>query len=515
MSTLRHARLHAEALAAAATHGTPDAWAAQAQQLSGLDGRDWLLLDQAARVWRAERGPAVSGTVGWLGASAAEPTGLVAAVTSLHADGRIRQRATRILAGTPGPLAAAALAVRLLDRAPQVRGEAEQGVLRRQDPLEVAAMLDVLLAGRARRRAPEALRLVRSVVLDVDAATGLAAALQHAERPRARRWALALAQERGRLTADRLLAEIPSERDQWVRRAFAEWLVELADPVGLRPLLAVPAVDARLVALTHLPDDALPDDELLELLMDPAPRVRDLARRRATTRGIELAGRYRAGLAAPGSPPRHVAACVEGLTAVGDARDLELFVTGLRHDSARVRVAAVAGVVGRAPWAEAVQSLAPLLLDPSPQVAVAAARGLVRVGAPREVTDAAWASAQPWSRRAAWRLGRERGSWGRVEADLRAATDTDPVLADAGVAGIRTWLRHGAATTWAVLPDEQRERIADLLEHAPLAPAVRREVAFHAGVGTADENRSAVRTDAPNAGRARRWLRAVRGGRSS
>lgn len=505
MKDFPHARARAVRLAAAATHEDPDVWAAEAPGLAVLDGRAWLLLDQAARAWQPEQGAAVSGAAGWLGPSLREPSGFVAAVTSMHADGRVRQRATRVLADVEGPLASLALAARLLDHAPQVRQEAERGVLRRRAPADVAAVLDVVLAARRRWRAPETLVLVRSLV-DGGASTGLASALEQADRPRARRWALTLAHERGHLSVDRLLADVAVERDQWVRPAFARWLAELADPARLRPLLTSRAADVRLVALTHVPDDVLTDRDLLALLTDAAPRVRDLARRRATTRGIDVAGCYRAIVAGPDVPARSVVACVDGLTAVGDARDLDLLVAALRHHSARVRSAAVDGVARRAGRAEAVTTLGPLLLDTSARVALTAARALGRLGVPAAVGEDAWASPQPWSRRAAWRLSRGRGSWNRVEADLRAATDADPALAGAGLRGIRAWLEHGAATTWAVLPEEQRSRIADLLERAPVGEAQRRALLFHAGLRRSEDPGPVAAVSGGPRAAAGRWL---------
>ena len=92
-----------------------------------------------------------------------------------------------------------------------------------------------------------------------------------------------------------------------------------------------------------------------------------------------------------------------------------------------------------------------------------------------------------WSRRAAWHLSRTGGSWDRVEADLRAACDVDPGLSGLGRAGVRNWLLGQAATTWAPLGDQQRQRLEGLLSQAGLAVDERRTVAFHAGIGHSAE----------------------------
>ena len=51
-----------------------------------------------------------------------EPTGLVAAVTSMHVGGRIRERAASALGDRSASFVAPALAVRLLDHAAEVPG---------------------------------------------------------------------------------------------------------------------------------------------------------------------------------------------------------------------------------------------------------------------------------------------------------------------------------------------------------------------------------------------------------
>lgn len=59
-----------------------------------------------------------------------EPAGVVATVTSWHVNGRVRERATRILGESRGSLRGAALSVRLLDHVPQVRAAAFAGLAR-------------------------------------------------------------------------------------------------------------------------------------------------------------------------------------------------------------------------------------------------------------------------------------------------------------------------------------------------------------------------------------------------
>jgi hypothetical protein len=103
-----------------------------------------------------------------------------------------------------------------------------------------------------------------------------------------------------------------------------------------------------------------------------------------------------------------------------------------------------------------------------------------------------------------------------VEADLRAAGDSDPQLASLGFSGIVSWLHMGAATTWDRLPQEQRARIELLLPASGLDEHRKRIVAFHAGIKLPsspepDLDDGAEDGAEPSALRKRRpWLRIVR-----
>jgi hypothetical protein len=453
----------------------------------------------------------VSGTQGWLSPSAAETTGFVAAVTSLHVDGRIRQRATRVLARLDGRVATTALAIRLLDHVPEVRNEARQALLPRLDARNAEAVLDVLLAGRGRQHARAALETVRDTLLESQPAADLVSTLVASDVRDVRRWAYSLGHERQLLSAEQLHDAVQSDPDQWLRATCARWLLEAAMPEHLSRLLTAKSVEARLVALARVTDEALSDEDVARLLVDRAPRVREQARWRARRRGIDVADWCRRQLMAANAPPGTVAACLDGLAVCGDATDLPDIRARLRHPSARVRAAAVYAVVGRAAREEAIGILGLGLLDPSPRVVCTVAGALVRLQAPQRTAEAAWASAQPWSRRAAWRLSRGAGSWDRVEADLRAAMDEDPQLASLGLTGIGNWLQTSAATTWAVLSEPQRDRIRDLLATGPFDDTVRRLVTFHAGIQLPASPAPVPETDAAAVANGQsltwRWLR--------
>jgi hypothetical protein len=471
-------------LAREAREGSPASWRAGAARLSACDGRSWLALDDAARSWNYMGGPPVGGTAGWLGESLGEPSGFVAAVTSLHADGRIRQRATKVLSQGGDQLHAAALAVRTLDHVPQVRHDALRGLIPRLDLGTAEPVLDVILAGARRQHAEAALGAVRRALDTSFPLADLLNALMAGDRRHVRRWAFEIAHDRGLLTVGRLIGAVNFDPDQLIRAKSAQWLPNLATPEELQSLLSARSVEARLVALTHLPDDQLPTESLLPMLAAQAPRLREAARWRSRRREVDLPHWYREqlGQMTVDARPGYLAACLDGLAAVGGPNDVGWFSRDLNHDSPKVRRAAVDGVGRFAESRERVSLLVPLLLDASPRVCAVAARVLVRNGAGPAEAAVAWESSQPWSRRAAWWLSRESGSWNRVEADLRLLGDTDPELAAMGQTGIRNWLDTAAARTWARLDDAQRGRIAALLSDGPLDEWRRRNVAFHAGI---------------------------------
>lgn len=178
----------------------------------------------------------------------------------------------------------------------------------------------------------------------------------------------------------------------------------------------------------------------------------------------------------------------------------------LVHAAPSVRAAAVTAFASLSEAVDVRRDLGSLLADVSPRVAITAARALGRAGATATDADAAWSSEQVWSRRAAWHLSRTGGSWDRVEADLRAACDVDAALSGLGRAGVRNWLLGQAATTWAPLGDQQRQRLEGLLPQAGLAVDERRAVAFHARIEYSPELPvDALPGGSPSALRLNRW----------
>lgn len=456
-------------------------WGDWARRLSALDGRDWLLLDKLARRSTWAQPALLHGTRGWDSLALMTAPAAMVAAAAMHVDGRLRQRATLALRRHEGPVASAVVALRILDHVPQISLVAQEVVADHPLGLEVDLIADVLLHGADRSTADGSWsRLVDALSLDSPPSLRQ---MRDSRHRMARRWAVEQSLTRGLLDDDTALRIASQDPDQWVRGAAADHLARTPTPERLGPLLKAGSVEARLTALTRLPDDLLDDADLELLLMDRAPRVREQARWRARGRGVDVADVCRRHLGAPA--PRVVAAALDGLAWTGNETDVPAVVELLQHPSPTVRAAAVRTFAARVPGTRATETLAPHLTDTSGRVAGAVATVLVRAGAPASVATPAWRSPRLTARRAAWRVARAAGGWTRVAADLRAATDPDPTLSELGRDGVRGWLRDGAATTWG-RPDPQDARtMTAQLPAAGLSDAEAERVAFHAGISGA------------------------------
>ena len=469
------------ALADAVTDPGPGRAAPVMARLADLSGPGWLRLDESARRPYAGESP-LDKVADWRPVLALgnAPAGVVAA--SMCRDGRVREAAVAVLARTPGPVAAAALAVRAADWVPKVSSAASAALAGRTGPGDPAAIIPVLQALRGRQRGQQAAtRYLAS------AAAGPAGMLEALAAPgdRARRlWALEVLASRSLLATDVLAARAMRDPDPvvalWYARCLADADGGLPPETG-RQLLGSARAGVRAFAAGHLGDDQLTIQALRGLLLDRSGAVRSVARWRWRRQYGDPGQVYRAALR-DATRPSQIAAALQGLDDDHDDSLPAAAVPFLSHPSPSVRRAA-AQAIGRCAEADDIRHhLVPLLLDSSGKVAATALRHVRGHELPASVLAALDAEGTARSRRTALSIRQYSGTWNRVHADLGAINGNDAGLAEAARTDLLAWLQHEAATSYGKPSPAQATQIADLLAAGKLSQRQRREVAFAAGI---------------------------------
>lgn len=450
-------------------------------QLARLSGPGWLRLDESAR--RPYLSPwSLYEVADWQPLLSPDGTvpGMVAA--SMCRDGRVRETAVAVLARTPGPVAAAALATRVADWVPQVSSAASAALVLRTEPEDAWAIIPVLLALRQRRRGSQAAAGYLASITAGPVAT-LHALTAPGDRER-RLWALEALASRSLLSADALTVRALRDPDPvvalWCAQSLATPNGDLPSAAGLR-LLGSARAGVRAFAAGHVSDDQLSIDALRALLLDRSGAVRSVARWRWRRQCGDPAPVYRAALDAA-SQAGQIAAALQGLDEDRDASLPAAAVPFLAHRSPAVRRAAVQAIGHRAAASDMLNLLAPLLLDSSGKVAATALRHVRSQAVPASVLAGLDAAGTTRSRRFALTIRQYSGTWNRVHADLAALNDPDRVLAEAARDDLLNWLQHGAATSYSKPSPAQAGQIAGLLAASTLSERQRREIAFVAGL---------------------------------
>jgi hypothetical protein len=470
----------ASALASAVTGAGAEETVLVLARLAGLSGPGWLRLDESARRPYAGWSP-LDNLADWrpvlAGGAAA---GAVAA--SMDRNGRVREAAVTVLARTPGPAAAAALAVRVADWVPEVSSAASAALAGRTGPGDAAAAMPVLLAVQHRQRGRQAAAGYLASI-----AEGPAAVLEALAAPgdRARRlWALEALAARNLLAVGVLAARAVRDPDPavalWCARRLASADGGLPPETG-QQMLGSHRAGARAFAAGHLGDDQLTVQALRRLLLDPSGAVRSVARWRWRRQHGDPGPIYRAALGRAASP-REIAAALQGLD---DGHDTSLPAAALpflTHPSPAVRRAAVQAAAHHADADGIIRYLVPLLLDSSGKVTATALRHLRGQALPASVPADLDAAGTERSRRTALSIRQHSGTWNRVHADLTAINGHDPGLAEAGRTDLLAWLQHGAATSYDKPSPAQAAQIAALLTTGNLSRRQQREIAFVAGI---------------------------------
>lgn len=305
-------------------------------------------------------------------------------VKALMADGRVRERAVRLLVGSASPAAMPVLGLRAADWVPQVRDVARQAIGQwLEDDADGAALAAVAPMAFLLGRRHEGRWLIDEVSRRLAAAAGgpvVAQMLTSSDRP-LRRAAYELLIANGELGLERAVSAALKDRDIVIRSRCAARASRLAVESGslssARRLLAsrTPLVRAEaLQALNRLGDLAA----IESMLTDRSSLVRGTARFYLRPHGVDFAAGYRLRLAegedvTPGA--------VAGLAEVGTADDAERLQGLLRHPRAKVRLEALRGLAVLAPAIDGDAILAVVEGDPSAAVVQQAAALIAERGA--------------------------------------------------------------------------------------------------------------------------------------
>jgi len=398
------------------------------------NARDWLRWDGSGR--------SISGTV----RSDTLP-GLV--VEAISADGRLRERAVRLLAEAGSLAALPVLGMRAADWVPHVRDVARLAIVRRLEDdsdgavLATLAPMAFLLGGRRRGRwlAGEVTRRL------AEAASGpVVTQLLTSSDTRLRRVAYQVLVETEELGLERAVLAALRDRDIVVRSRCAAYAARLAVESGslsaARQMLSsrTPLVRAEaLQALNRLGDL----DAIRSALADRSSLVRGTARFYLRPHGVDFAEFYRLQLGEGGDAV--VPGAVAGLVEVGTADDVHLLRGLVGHRRARVRVEALRGLAALAPVIDVVEMLALVEGDPSAAVirqaaAVVAARGgAIDTDRLLDMLD----PARPVPvRLAGHRLLAAGDSAWRLAVDVMLLADLEPAVADSARRDLNAALQH-------------------------------------------------------------------------
>ncbi|HJY56536.1 MAG TPA: hypothetical protein VJ418_09150, partial [Streptosporangiaceae bacterium] len=386
------------------------------------------------------------------------------------------------LARAPGPVAAAAPAVRIADWVPEVRSAASAALAPRTGFEDAAAIIPVLLALQRRQRGRRAVAGYLAGVAAGPVATLQALAASGDRSRRLRAWQVLAS--RSLLAADELTARAVRDPDLvvalWCARSLASPGGDL--PPGIGPRLPGSArAGVRAFAAGHVSDDQLTTQALRGLLLDRCGAVRSVARWRWRQQYADPGPVYHAVLGAA-SQPRQIAAALQGLDEDRDDSLPATAVPFLTHASPAVRRAAAQAIGHHAAASDIVSLLAPLLLDSSGKVAATALRYVRGRALPASVLASLDGADTARSRRLALSLRQSSGTGNRVHADLAAINDHDRNLAEAARKDLLAGLQHGAATSYGKPGPAQAGQIAGLLAASRLSQHQRREIAFVAGI---------------------------------
>ncbi len=299
---------------------------------------------------------------------------LATTIAGSHGDGRVRALAITKMLENPLPAQLPFLLLRMTDWAAPVRDRARAGIaalLHDQPTMFVPAAAETILYLGMRWRGDFGVRQLHAAAYD--APSKVLDRLSESENVSVQRFAFEVQRRRGELKVDGLVRRAEKSRDVWIRARASEAAAREAVWTGqidvLRRLASNRHGEVRISAFTglarlgHL-------GEIAALLDDRASLVRALARDAARRTEVDALAWYREAVTAE-TPSL---GAIAGLAESGRAGDGPLLHPLLTHPVPRIRAYAVGAlrILGAVPR----ELVTPMLEDPSPKVARAAAKAL-------------------------------------------------------------------------------------------------------------------------------------------
>lgn len=441
--------------------------------LEGVSARELLRVDGYARQFRYE-GPVLGGSQEWT-REVLERSTTAAALACMHPDGRVRERALRMLARSDSSLSDRMIAVRVGDHVAAVSTLASQAVLSRTSPVHAAAILPILQRHQSRHRAADSGDVYLETLVRAYGADQTWEALRCSADRDLRRFAFRRSVELGMLDSVAAADLLPRERDQVVRSVLTHVIADQADPPTIRAvLLRARSAESRVLGLLRLHASDLEAGDVAPLLVDSSVLVRLWARRRWQELGQDPTQAYRDLIRSAPTPTKQARAYV-GLAESGSAIE-RVEVLGLVHATEpALQKVGLRLLVGHATPADVPNLLA---LVRSPHSGIARLAGTVLAAHPHlwaldQIADLK-SHADSEIRRRAWWLHRGRGGWESLIADLELLHDPEPSLAALG--------RQPSAPMYFEPTDVQRERITGLLPDATISREQKLGIALAAGL---------------------------------
>ncbi|MBN9746042.1 hypothetical protein DMP23_34015 [Amycolatopsis sp. A1MSW2902] len=392
---------------------------------------------------------------------------VVAALASMHPDGRLREQAVRVLCGLAGALSDRALAIRVADHVEVVRELAEEEVLRRTTLAQAERIVPVVQRISQRGRGSQVQARYLRALVDAHGEASVWACLRISADVDVRRSAFRHSFETGLLGSVDAVRLLPRERDQVVRRKLIQVIAETATPeVIAETLLRGRSAESRVLGLVKLTAAQLDPVAVEQLLLDRSVLVRLWARLRWQEMGRD-AGEVYAAVARSAAKPVVRARAYAELAETGaefdraevvelaQNADLALKKTGLSLLRGKVVAADVPWLLREMTGEDSrVARLAGDVLSGSPQLWSLADLGVLKD------------SADVVIQRRGWWLHRSLGGWEAVIVDLESGAFRDRLE-------LPMYVRPTVA---------QQQRIADLLDTLSLGLDQVSGIAFAAGL---------------------------------